>query len=303
MNITIAICTWNRAELLDQTLTHMRYLRIPEGLEWELVVVNNNCTDRTDEVIARYAEVLPLRRLFEPKQGHSHARNCAIDAAKGELLIWTDDDVLVDPNWLSEYWLAVKVHPKSVVFGGPIEPWFESSPPSWIAGNIHFLNGVFALAHGENETREFRAGESPTGANMAFRTSVLREFKFAPHLGRVRSSLISADDKELCQRMFEAGHRGVWVGTARVQHFIPRDRMTRQYLWKWFHGGGRTEVRLGKITTGPTLARVPRWIWRRYLEESAKRFVFGLASSNGWFPAFRNSAILRGIIDEYRAQR
>lgn len=77
MNLTVAICTWNRAALLDWTLARMRELRIPDGVEWELLIVNNNCTDQTDAVIARHAGVLPIRRIFEVNPGLSNARNRA----------------------------------------------------------------------------------------------------------------------------------------------------------------------------------------------------------------------------------
>src|SRR5581483_541916 len=103
MHVTVAICTWNRCKLRDQTLAQFQNLRIPEGVTWELLVVNNNCTDQTDLVLENYRSRLPLRRLFEPKQGHCHARNCAVAAATGELLLWTDDDVLVNPEWLAAY--------------------------------------------------------------------------------------------------------------------------------------------------------------------------------------------------------
>jgi len=76
--ITVAICTWNRARLLDQTLNHMRNLQIPPDVDWELLVVNNNCTDQTDTVIERYEGDLPIRRLFEARPGLSHARNRAL---------------------------------------------------------------------------------------------------------------------------------------------------------------------------------------------------------------------------------
>ncbi len=79
MNVTVAICTWNRAKLLDQTLTRMQQLRIPANVAWELLVVNNNCTDDTDAIIAGHESALPLRRLFEPKPGLSNARNFAVD--------------------------------------------------------------------------------------------------------------------------------------------------------------------------------------------------------------------------------
>lgn len=100
MLTTAAICTWNRAPLLDRALTEMTRLSIPAGIEWELVIVDNNCSDETPEVIARHAEQLPLERLSEPVQGLSHARNRAIRAARGDIVLWTDDDALVDLGWL-----------------------------------------------------------------------------------------------------------------------------------------------------------------------------------------------------------
>ena len=81
MDVTVAICTWNRADLLDRTLAEMAALRVPAGLRWELVVVDNNCTDHTDAVAARYAGRLPLRLLHQPTPGKSHAANLALDEA------------------------------------------------------------------------------------------------------------------------------------------------------------------------------------------------------------------------------
>ena len=75
MKITVAICTWNRAALLDQTLCEMHKLEIPAGVEWELLVVNNNCTDGTDAVVAEHAKGLPILRLFEARPGLSNAGN------------------------------------------------------------------------------------------------------------------------------------------------------------------------------------------------------------------------------------
>ena len=139
MFITIALSTWNRATILDQTLFQMRLLRIPAGVQWELVVVNNNCTDDTDAVIARHSGDLPLRRLFEPNQGSSYGRNRAITASAGEVICFTDDDVLVDPEWLAEYVQAAKAWPQAGFFGGRIEPWFVKEPPPSIRRYIHVI--------------------------------------------------------------------------------------------------------------------------------------------------------------------
>lgn len=126
VSVSIAIWTWNRAKLLDQTLAAMRNLVGPPGVTWELLVVNNNCTDETDSVLVQDAARLPLQRLFEPTPGRSHARNTAVAHAQGDLMLWTDDDVPVDPQWLAAYVEAAKKVPDAAFFGVRIAPGFGS---------------------------------------------------------------------------------------------------------------------------------------------------------------------------------
>ena len=123
MPTTVAICTLNRAELLRRTLDWPAVMRLPDDADWEVVVVsNNNCIDHTDAVIKAFADRLPIRREFEPERGLSHARNRAVDAAKGDYIVWTDDDVVVAPGWLAAYIEAFRRWPEAAVFGGPIIP-------------------------------------------------------------------------------------------------------------------------------------------------------------------------------------
>ena len=126
MLVTVAICTLNRAESLRRTLDSLVAMHLLTGFSWEVLVVNNNCTDHTDDVIKDFTDRLPVRRLFEPQQGQSRARNCAIDAAKGDYIVWTDDDVVVDPGWLIAYVDAFRRWPNAAVFGGrslePLQP-------------------------------------------------------------------------------------------------------------------------------------------------------------------------------------
>ena len=101
MKVTVGICTWNRAKLLDLSLGRMISMRVPDGVTWELLVVNNNSTDDTEKVLASYEDRLPLRTFFEAAPGKSNALNRAVGEAQGDLIIWTDDDVLVDSGWLA----------------------------------------------------------------------------------------------------------------------------------------------------------------------------------------------------------
>ena len=301
MNATVAICTWNRAKLLDQTLEQMRQLRIPDGVQWELLVVNNNCTDDTDAVLQRHADHLPLRRLFESKQGHSNARNCAVAAARGELLVWTDDDVLVDTEWLSAYAEAARLWPAAAFFAGQVDPWFSREPPRWIRDHIEQLSFPYAIASRDPSVRPLGAGERPVGASMGFRTQILRSYPFDPILGRRGAALIHGDDNELIDRLYRDGHCGVWVGTARLHHYIQPVRLTERYIWDWHVGLGRSYLRQGRRTfSGHRLWGVPRWLYRQYGQELLRATLHRPGRGPRWFASFRQAAILRGMIVEFR---
>ena len=103
MHISVVICTWNRADELRTTLDSLTRLVIPAGCVWELVVVNNGCTDETNAVIAEFEARLPVRSLFEAELGLLRARNRGAAAARGDLTLFTDDDVAVEASWLEAY--------------------------------------------------------------------------------------------------------------------------------------------------------------------------------------------------------
>ncbi len=301
MNITVAICTWNRARLLDQTLAAMRKLQAPAGVEWELLVVNNNCTDDTDAVIAQHQSALPIRRLLETKQGHSHARNCAIDAARGEMLIWTDDDVLVDPDWLVRYVEAAQAYPQAGYFGGTVDPWFEVDPPAWIRRHLAELANPYVIRQHGSAVRVRGPADSIAGANMAFRTAVMREFLFNTRLGRHKDMLVSADDGDVLRRIKNAGHQGIWVGNARVRHFIPAERLTAGFLWRWHVGAGHTLVRQEEVDlSGSRFAGVPRWVLRQYLQERVQSWLFAPLRSRRWLLSYLQAARWRGVMEACR---
>ena len=302
MRVTVAICTWNRAKLLDQTLSEMHRLRVPEGTEWELLIVNNNCTDTTDTVIARHASNLPIRRLFEANLGHSSARNCAVSQATGNLLLWTDDDVIVNRDWMIEYVRAARQWPDATFFSGPIEPWFAIEPPKWIMRNIELkaLQGCFALQSIGHEIRRLAADEFPVGANMAFRTSVLRQNPFDPCLGRVGKSLVGCDETSLAMRLKNMGHCGIWVGTARVKHYIPAERLTLQYVWRWHRGNGQSTVRMEGVPKCALLWRAPRWAWKLYWKSLFEAVIRFPAKDSSWLAAYTSAAYYKGFLEEAR---
>lgn len=129
--ITIVIATYNGETTLARTLNAMTRLTPPEGGH-EIVVVDNASTDDTAAIIADFANRLPLVALHEPRRGKAHALNTGIEAARGDLLVFTDDDVLPDPDWLVAYQQTVRAHPEERFFIGQIRHDWAAPPPHWL---------------------------------------------------------------------------------------------------------------------------------------------------------------------------
>jgi glycosyltransferase involved in cell wall biosynthesis len=298
MRISVAICTWNRADLLDRTLTEMEQLKVPTGVDWELLVVNNNCSDQTDQILARHADRLPLKRLFEPQQGKSHALNAAISAVHGDLILWTDDDVLVDPGWLAAYATAARELPEAVYFGGPIEPWFEADPPDWLTEAWPKIADAYAFRD---------LGDSPfpivrdtllNGANFAIRADVQRAYPYDTRLGRVGASEVRGEETSLLLRLIDANHTGYWYPAARVRHFIPHARMTLDYIRRYYFGIGQTVAvtdAVAKPSGTPPWRRARTWL-RATLSEAKFRIRRHTSSPAIWVDDLRKSSYRRGLL-------
>ncbi len=265
MVLTVAVCTYNRSALLRQALDAFRAMDVPSGLQWELVVVDNNSTDDTPSVLASAHEALPLRTVAEKRQGIAHARNRAVDEARGDSILWTDDDVIVGGNWLRAFYTATVRHPTAAVFGGPIEPWFPSPPDPMLTEAFPMLaTGYCGLDHDLPEGL-LDAGKDVWGANMGFRLSILRKYRFPTEIGSIGSQIAVGEETAVIEQIRRDGGPCVWVPGMRVRHFVAPDRMTLSYLCRYTRGRGRTWVRAQGCPGGKQLYGVPLWMVKQLL--------------------------------------
>lgn len=264
MRFTVGICTWNRASLLSTVLEQLTSVRQPSG-GWEVVVVNNGSTDDTERVLDAFVERLPLRRAFESSPGLSHARNTAIKHATGDYIVWTDDDAIVDVNWLTAYERAVEQHPEAAIFGGPVRPRFEGTPPAWLMAGWEEVSPAFAARDLGDEPFELVVGKLPFGANFVVRAREQRQFLYDPNLGRKRAGGYLGEETAVIRAILEAGGSGWWVPDASVQHWIPRERQTVGYLRRYFVLQGKTFQKWDR-DGAPTFFGRPLWLWRNIIK-------------------------------------
>jgi glucosyl-dolichyl phosphate glucuronosyltransferase len=298
MYLTVAICTWNRSALLEQALKQMTQLIIPGTVKWELLVVNNNCTDATDEVIASFTSSLPIRRVFEPTPGQSNARNAAVREAKGEYILWTDDDTKVDPNWIQVYAEAFQQSPLAVIFGGPVRPLFAVSPPPWLERVWPLVAGAYAMRDLGSEPLRFDGRERmPFGANFAVRLDEQRRHLYDAELGLKPGGNLRCEEVVLVRTLLEAGYEGWWVPQASVLHYIPAERMTTHFLRQWYSGYGQYLAMTEPPWHGPTLFGRPRWLWRRTVTVEITYWIKRLTSKPEiWIEHLINAAKTRGAL-------
>jgi glucosyl-dolichyl phosphate glucuronosyltransferase len=246
--ITVAICTRNRATSLERTLESLVRCVVPADVAWEIVVVDNGSTDATRTVLDRFAKRLPVRSVVEKTPGLSRARNAAVADARGEYILWTDDDCVVDERWIAEYAAAFRRAPGAGVFGGPIRPVFDDGPPEWLARVAVRVGSAYASRDlGPNPIPLSIANDRlPYGANYAIRAPEQRTHLYDETLGRGNPTSLG-EESAVIERLLSEGAGGLWIPSAGVDHHIPPERQSVDYLRRHFEGyGALTEWRRGR---------------------------------------------------------
>ncbi len=246
MDVSVVICTWNRASLLDGALRALAPAIARADGHVEVIVVDNGCTDHTADVVAAATAYLPVRLIVERRPGLSSARNAAVLAARGRHIAWIDDDVRVDPHWLVAYQRAIAADPGASFFGGPVVPVLQGTPPAWLSQALPEIADVFAAVdHGDTSFVITENRHLPYGANYVVRTDVQRGITYDPALGRQPGHYwLAGEETQVLQTILVRGGRGRWVPDARVRHLIPPERQTLRCLVAQGFGSGRTDARL-----------------------------------------------------------
>lgn len=290
LDASVLIATFNRSRLLDETLTFLARMPVAAGRTWEVLVIDNNSSDDTKAVVQRHLSrfPVPLRYIFEGRQGRSSALNTGIAQARGRVLAFTDDDVRVEAAWLDAACDTLLDAGAGVHYaGGPVRPIWEVPPPRWLDLTRGDLWGTIAIQdHGATAVRYETARKVPLGANMAVRAEVFDVVGgFRADLGRSGGRLVLGQEvPEWLMRARGAGFGGMYVPAMEVHHHIPAARLTPRYFRRWWFGKGVSRAALDRMQPvtelGIDLRQTPHILGvPRFMYGSAVRDVIGVAKA------------------------
>lgn len=240
--ISLIICTYNRAAFIYRTLEHIAVNEFPLDL-YEILLIDNNCTDNTVAECERFQKnysKVPFRYILETQQGLSFARNRGITEAKGDCLVFLDDDAFVAKDYLNNLQQYLLQYPDMQAFGGKIIPLYESGhEPEWISPRLVPL--VSAIDKGPLVV-PFEGNSYPIGANMGFRKMCIDKVGlFNTALGRSKKNLMGGEEKDIFNRLKQNNLQILYLPTIVVQHVIPESRVTMEYVGKMGFGIGKSE--------------------------------------------------------------
>ena len=268
--ITVMIATYNGEKTLDTVLCAYSKLEMPQS-NWKLVIIDNGSNDNTRTIISNYKNLLPLKYLFEPRRGKNAALNSGLSEIEGDLVVFTDDDIIPRSDWLNKLESAANSQPSYTMFGGSIMPEWESVPEEWLLSWV-----PLKLTYG---ILDDLSGDGPIeynfvfGGNMALRSQIFEMgYRFNESIGPNGTSYAQGSEAQLCQRLQEDGFKAWHCKDAMVYHMIEAPHMTKRWTLYRAVRFGRGQYRLGfeYPDCHAFLFGIPvRWFWR-----ISKRLVF-----------------------------
>ncbi len=226
--VSIIIPTYNRCEIIGNTVESCFRQDYPKD-KYEIIIADNNSSDNTKGVVEEFKlrSPVPLKYLFEPRQGAHHARNTAAKESAGEYLYYTDDDMIADERLLSKMVNIFETNKSVAVVGGRVLPKWEFDPPEWLLK--YFKDGTLSLI---DKPEKLIIADFDIGiysCHQMIRKEVLFECGgFNPDIAK--EILIGNGETGLNIKILNKGYDFGYTSEAVSYHAIPRSRMTQKYI-------------------------------------------------------------------------
>lgn len=303
--LTVVMTTRDRATCLARTLDAYERMEAPRG-GYRLTVVDDGSGDDTRSVLAARTGRLPLEIHHSPPLGQNAARNRALEAIEGDLVLFTDDDALPRPDWLARMRTAADAHPEVGVIAGTVVPRFVVSPPEWLLRSVR-RGPTFAWV--ERPADGYVDPTEAVSPSFAVRASHLSAgLRFDETIGPDGTGdYAMGSETELLLRLQRAGVRAWYARDAVVEHVVTAAQVEESTILRRAYRYGRGRWRLGTSRLARTRLRlrgVPLAVLADLLSRrlsyarAVRRRDPGRALRMAWRIAY-----LAGHVDEVRRER
>lgn len=268
MDLTVAICTYRRAQILPQTLRSLTQVNRPP-VQWDVLVVDNACDPQVSKIVDDFKDRLPIRYTQEPQTGIARARNRAVLETTAPVILFADDDVEFDPNWLCAMATATQTHSQCQFWGGRIIPAWSVPKPAWFDDHRCPMLGDSIVRYDLGpQPRPWQPASDPPfyTCNLALRTDAIRKAgMFDVTLGHQGSKRGGGEDSWMIRSISNAGGPGWYAADALLSHPVPPQRVTRTHARAFAWWQGRTGVEMLKrehADPAHPQGRIPKWLYR-----------------------------------------
>jgi glycosyltransferase involved in cell wall biosynthesis len=301
MEFTVIICTYNRAGNLPRCLGALAAQQGVEGREWEALVVDNNSSDNTPEIVAELAKKLPINVRYkrEAEQGLNFARNTGIRESSGTYFSYVDDDIEVSPDWLASLFHSFITNDADAV-GGRIHLDPSIKLPRWIRDK-ETMGFLGFQDFGDEPFRMDGKNRYPYGGNMAFNRRVVQRIGyFNPKLGRKgegkkRSELFKGAETDYFHRLAATGEARIFYApNAIVYHQVQPFQLQKKYFRTIHSNAGFQRAFYDDREFPHTIFGVPRFYYPHLVRGIAKYMLQVVAK--GPDAAFRQQMTLGHLI-------
>ena len=271
MDASVIICTYNRSESLKRTLSSLASMNHPIDRSWEIIVVDNNSNDGTKNVVEDFSSghELDVIYQFEGNQGKSFALNRGVESARGKILAFTDDDVLVHADWLKNIFRVFNDTNASCVGGKILLEW-EVPRPRWLSQLLVDQLGYLDL--GEETVR--LSIPKIYGANLAVRSGIIRKYGgFDTQAGPIAEKMYSGEDTFFIEKLIRGEESVLYSPDIMVYHCIPKNHITRSYFLKrMFDQGESLGIQMGNYRHR-NLFGIPYYLYKELFLKTIKSIL------------------------------
>lgn len=277
-SVDIVIASRNRSHKLNTTLASICRAVDQSEVPVQVIVVDNNSIDSTANVINKWSRHLNILSLFEGKLGKNAALNKAIAHISSELVVFTDDDVIVDNQWVNALCRSMWQWEEVSVFGGRVEVAFPLGTPEWIK-SPRFRFRSYAFAAYSPSLDSGPADIIPVGPNYAIRRTAIKKVRFDETVGPQGKSYRMGSETELLWRLKDRGHLFAYVPGAVVTHQIDSHQVQVDHLLQRAFNAGRGYEVLGLQGRLPGRGYKPLTLRKAHRKRAFYRLMWVLC---GW---------------------